>query len=136
MKIRRYLMALATGFAVLVGGVVVAPAPAQAAVDWDLTYSSWDAVGSWGYGSWWSCGDRVCLEVNVKDTAADGKGAGVCLRAKYNDGGRRDEQVHNSGGNGSTKTVTYSFAGNVFEIDGGEYVGSAATSCFAGSLIY
>ncbi|GAB2935459.1 hypothetical protein GCM10027280_24100 [Micromonospora polyrhachis] len=136
MKIRRYLMSLATGLAVLVGGIVVAPAPAQAAVKWDLTGSYSDMAGSWAYGSWWWSGGRFYVEVNVKDTVADGEAAGMCLRAEYSDGGSRKERVHNSGGKGTTKTVTYNFADNVSEIYGGEYVGGATTGCLAVGIIY
>ncbi|WP_238015034.1 hypothetical protein KZZ52_33885 [Dactylosporangium sp. AC04546] len=65
------------------------------------------------HGSTWWSGGRLYVTVSVKDTIANGTNAGAYLFADYNDGGTREEWLWNDGGAGTTRTATYSFAGNI-----------------------
>ncbi|WP_238015035.1 hypothetical protein KZZ52_33890 [Dactylosporangium sp. AC04546] len=129
MRMRRFVATLSAAVATTFGAVVVAPAPAQAATSWSLSGTAGDAYGVWAYGTWWWSGGRLYLQVNVKDTAADGYGARVGIIAYYNDGGTRGEVVHNSGGSGTTVTRQFNFAGNVTKITGGECAVNIGSAC-------
>ncbi|MEV0132818.1 hypothetical protein AB0H83_30690 [Dactylosporangium sp. NPDC050688] len=129
MRMRRFVVALTAMAATTFGAVAIAPAPAQAATSWSLSGTAGDAYGVWAHGTWWWSGGRLYLEVNVKDTIADGYGAVMGLTARYNDGGTRSEVVYNGGGAGTTVTRQFNFAGNVTKITAGECTINLNTSC-------
>jgi hypothetical protein len=118
MKIRRFLATLTAGVAVMTGAIV-APAPAQAATYWSLSNTGGDIVGAWAYGYWWWSGGRLYVQVNVKDTTNDVRGAAVRIHAYYNDGGFRSEELKANGA-GNSNTYTWNFAGNVTDVYGFE----------------
>jgi hypothetical protein len=131
MGMRRFAAALTAVAATTFGAVAIAPTPARAATSWSLSNTPGDAYGVWGYGTWWWSGGRLYLEVNVKDTIANGLGAGVGLIAEYNDGGKRPEVVHNGLGAGTTVTQVFSFAGNVIKITGSECASNITDACLS-----
>jgi hypothetical protein len=103
------ITAAATATAIL--GLAV---PAQAATNWNLTGSSADMVGVWGWGAVGTRSDgRWEVTANVKDTASDSHGARVELWTVYDCGwgGERNEEVSASGYN-ATNSDTWNYDGD------------------------
>ncbi|WP_037854273.1 hypothetical protein [Streptomyces sp. NRRL S-340] len=117
MSLRGTFAALATT-AALAGGGLVLTAPAEAAPlcdPWGATGTAGDIGGAYAHGDMciFNVDNRPSVDVYLKDTVADGKSACVQLHATYADGGIRDEWVYNSGGAGSEKHASYTFASNL-----------------------
>jgi hypothetical protein len=128
MGIRRLITAGAASAAAVAVGVGMGSTPAQAATKWDLTHSSGNIAGVWGYGTYrWASNGRLYLTVNVKDTAANKKDARVYLRAHYNDGAKREEHLVNGNGSGTTVSITWNFRYDVFLVEARECVDNSLT---------
>ncbi|MFJ9683708.1 hypothetical protein ACIRP2_37650 [Streptomyces sp. NPDC101194] len=104
--------AIGTAVALGCGVLVMAPANTAAAANcrsWGTTGTSGDIAGAYTHGE--KCeldSGRIQIDVIIKDTKADGKGACAQLHATYADGGTRDEWIYVAGVNNTTsKTWTY-----------------------------
>ncbi|MEU5088045.1 hypothetical protein [Streptomyces sp. NPDC021356] len=119
MSLRKTLAAVAMSAALAGGGLVLA-APAEAAPlcdPWGATGTAGDIGGAYAHGDMciFNVDNRPSVEVDLRDTAKDGKAACVQLHATYADGGTRDEWVYNGRGAGAANEVqaNYTFASSL-----------------------